>query len=71
VPKTPGLGFVPTIIGGAPGGAFTVLTSTNVNASLADWTTALTNQFDQFGVFTITGQHDVAELQRYFRVRTP
>jgi hypothetical protein len=49
---------------------FVLYTHTNL-APLASWSPILTNQFDQFGVFTYTNLFNPAELQRYFRLVLP
>jgi hypothetical protein len=71
VPRSQLATFAPTIIGGVPGSSFTLVTTTNALVSLQQWTPVLTNQFDQFGVFTFPDMLDLQERQRYFDVRTP
>jgi len=57
-------------IGGLPGAPYTLLTTTNVAMPLILWT-ALTNQFDQFGVINITNVFNPREPERFFLLRTP
>ena len=64
LPSSPAAGFTPTIIGGFPGRAFSLVTSTNVTLPLNEWTVMPPGQFDAFGVFTINNAFDPLELLR-------
>ncbi len=58
-------------IGGATNATFILFTQTNIVTPLAQWTPLLTNQFDQFGVFSRTNVSGRYEPQRYFRLLVP
>jgi hypothetical protein len=58
-------------IGGPPGTNVVLYTTTNVATAAALWTPILTNQFDQFGVIEYTNLFNLAERQRFFRLRHP
>ena len=60
-----------TGIGGHPGATFVVHTHTNLLEPAALWAPILTNQFDLFGVLTVTNVFDRLERERYFRLRLP
>jgi trimeric autotransporter adhesin len=53
-------------VGGASNATFVVFTHTNVAVPRALWAPLLTNQFDQFGLFTLTNRFDPAEPRRFF-----
>ena len=53
-------------IGGVPGATFVLMTSTNVALSLHLWTPILTNQFDQFGVFSYTNSFSTSVPHQFF-----
>ncbi len=61
-----------TIFLSAPGGGTNatsaLLTQTNIAAPAEFWTPVVTNQFDQFGVFSFTNAFNRAERERYFRL---
>jgi autotransporter-associated beta strand protein len=57
--------------GGVPGGTYSWLTSTNVAAPLATWTTNLSDVFDGTGAFSNAIPVNASEPQRYFRLQTP
>ena len=57
--------------GAAPGGSYTVLTSTNVAAPAAEWTTNISGTFDISGAFSNALPVSVSEAARFFRVRVP
>jgi T5SS/PEP-CTERM-associated repeat protein len=59
------------VTGGSPGGAFTVLTSTNVTLPRTSWTTNRTGNFDWLGNATVTNAISPVTPQRYFIVRAP
>jgi hypothetical protein len=58
-------------VGGVSDTTVVLLTHTNVNTPFGQWTPIRTNQFDSFGMFNYTNSFNPAELQRYFRLRTP
>lgn len=51
---------------GTAGNEYWVLTSTNVSAPLADWTSVATNNFDGIGRFSYTNTPDPSKPQQYF-----
>jgi len=55
-------------IGGMTNASFVLFTQTNVATLAAAWTPLLTNQFDQFGVFSRSNVSVKTEAQRYFRL---
>ena len=57
--------------GGTPGAGYTWLTSTNVAAPVATWTTNSTGVFDGSGAFSNAIPIIHTELERYFLLRTP
>ena len=63
--------LVLTGTGGAPGGGYTWLSSTNLNAPLATWTVGSTGVFDGSGLFSNSIPVNVSEPGRFFRLRTP
>jgi len=56
---------------GSPGGAYTLLTTTNVALPLSAWATNSTGSFDALGGITIIRGINPDETQRYFSVRVP
>src|SRR5262249_42875682 len=64
-------GFIPTVIGGTPAASLVVFTSLEVTTPLSQWTPVSTNQFDQFGVFTIPNAYNSKEQKRFYTIRTP
>ncbi len=69
VPNIVGANAILGGVGGLPGATFVLSTHTNVAAPVELWSPILTNQFDQFGVFSHTNAFNRAELQRYFLLR--
>ena len=57
--------------GGVAGTGYTWLTSTNVAAPAAAWTTNNTGTFDSAGAFSNTIPVSTTEPVRFFRLRTP
>ena len=57
-----------TGFGGAAGGNFVLLTTTEITRPMDAWTPLWTNQFDAFGAFDYTNQFGVQEPRRFFRV---
>jgi hypothetical protein len=57
--------------GGVPGGGFSVVSSTNVVAALATWTTVQTGSFDGSGNYSATIAIVSGEPQRYYTLRVP
>lgn len=55
-------------IGGVSNATFILFTQTNAATPLASWTPILTNQFDQYGVFTRTNVSGRYEPERYFHL---
>ena len=60
-----------TGVGGFTNATFIVFTHTNIIAPFALWTPLLTNQFDQFGVFTRTNASSRNDAVRFFRLLEP
>lgn len=56
-------------IGGVSNATFILFTQTNVATPLSSWTPILTNQFDQYGVFSQTNVSGRFEAQRYFNLQ--
>ncbi len=56
-------------IGGISNTTFVVYSHTNATTPYVQWTPFLTNQFDQFGVFSRSNALNRAERQRYFRLQ--
>jgi len=57
--------------GGTPGGSYSVLTSTNVGAAMATWTTNTTGTFNGFGAYSNALPIIIGEPARFFRVKQP
>jgi T5SS/PEP-CTERM-associated repeat protein len=66
-----GTNLLVTVTGGSPGGAFTVLTSTNVALPRPSWTTNSTGSFDWLGNVTLTNASNPITPQLYVTVRVP
>ncbi len=60
-----------TGVGGPPGAGYTWLTSTNVAAPLASWTTNSTGVFDGTGSFSNAFPVTKTVPAKFFRLRTP
>jgi hypothetical protein len=56
-------------VGGAAGSSFILFTSTNIDTPPAQWTPLQTNQFDPFGVFSLTNRFNRTEPQRFYLLR--
>ena len=70
-PIVEGGNLILTGTGGTPGGPYTWLTSTNVAAPLATWTTNSTGTFDGGGAFSNAVPISLSEPERFFRIRIP
>jgi hypothetical protein len=57
--------------GGTPGGSYSWLTATDVNAPLANWTTNSTGVFNGSGAFSDAIPINPAEATRFFRLKLP
>ena len=57
--------------GGTPSGSYTLLTSTNVTAPLATWTTNTGGSFNGSGAFSNAIPINLGEAARFFRIKTP
>jgi autotransporter-associated beta strand protein len=55
---------------GTPGQTFEVLSSTNVNAPLSNWTSLATNTFTS-GTFSVTNSINSGESRRFYIIRVP
>jgi hypothetical protein len=60
-----------TNVTGMTGGAYSVLSSTNVNAPLTAWTTNTTGVFGDGGSFTNAIAPSTSDRQRFFTIKTP
>ena len=57
--------------GGSSGGAYTVLTSTNVALPMNLWSTLLTSNFDSLGNFSLLTPINPARPQSFYRLQVP
>jgi hypothetical protein len=57
--------------GGAPGGTYRVLASTNILAPRASWTVMATNQFDAGGRFAFTNGAAPGLPQQFYQLQLP
>jgi hypothetical protein len=69
--KVSGGNLILTGLGGAQGAAYTLLTSTNLTAPLADWTTNTAGVFGNGGAFSNGIPILKSEPTRFFRLKTP
>lgn len=70
-PVYSGGNLIMTGTGGTPGGSYTWLTSTNVAAPAAQWTTNTAGTFDLSGAVSNALPVNPSESARFFRLRTP
>jgi len=56
---------------GVPGGAYDVVTSTNIALPLMNWRVLISGNFDWLSSATITNGINFTEPQHYFSVRQP
>lgn len=70
-PVYSGGNLIMTGTGGTPGGSYTWLTSTNVAAPAAQWTTNTAGTFSVSGSFSNALPVNPSESARFFRLRTP
>lgn len=70
-PTVSGGKLIMTGTGGSPSGAYTWLTSTNVAAPAADWTTNSIGSFDATGAFSNAIPVNPSEPLRFFKMRVP
>jgi autotransporter-associated beta strand protein len=70
-PHVSGGNLILTGNGGTPAGSYTWLTSTNVAAPLANWTTNSTGVFDGSGSFSNAFPINPSVPARFFQLRTP
>ncbi|MGD0744884.1 MAG: hypothetical protein ABSA45_06985, partial [Verrucomicrobiota bacterium] len=61
-------GLVLTGTNGTPGGAYSVLASTNLSIPLTNWMPSAVNYFDGNGSFIFTNVIDPTFSQQYFRL---
>ena len=66
-----GVNVILTGSGGTPGGGYTLLSSTNVTAPLATWTTNVTGIFSGSGSFSNAIPVNPSETVRFFTIRIP
>jgi hypothetical protein len=70
-PTTSGGYLILTGAGGSPGGSYTWLTSTDVSAPLASWTTNSVGVFEGDGTYSNAIPINTSEPARFFRLQTP
>jgi autotransporter-associated beta strand protein len=70
-PFVSGGNLILTGLGGPPGAGYTWLTSTNVAAPVAAWTTQVTGVFDSNGIASNAVPTGTSGRVRFFRLRTP
>jgi hypothetical protein len=70
-PHVSGGNLILTGTGGTAGGTYSWLTSTNVAAPLANWTTDTTGVFDGSGGFSNAFPINPSVPARFFQLRTP
>lgn len=56
---------------GVPSGTYQVLSSTNVAAPIANWTSVASGNFDGSGNFSVTNAINASEPQRYYLLQIP
>ena len=66
-----GSDFIFSGTNGVPGGAYEVLSSTDVGLPLASWTLVNSGNFDGSGNFSVTIAINATEPQRYYLLRLP
>jgi hypothetical protein len=71
IPSISGANFHFDEVGGIPSATFVLLTTTNLVTPANLWTPVLTNQFDQFGVFSYTNIYNPTQRQQFFGFRLP
>ena len=64
-------GLVLSGSGGGAGGSYYVLTTTNLATPLANWTRALTNQFDAGGNFNVTNPFTPGAPRQFYLLQVP
>jgi Big-like domain-containing protein/concanavalin A-like lectin/glucanase superfamily protein len=57
--------------GGAPGGGYSVLSSTDLSIPVVNWPVASSGTFDGSGSFSVTNAISVGTPQRYYIIRVP
>ncbi len=67
IPSISGAKFHFNEVGGTPNATFVLLTTTNLAKPANLWTPVLTNQFDQFGVFSYTNTYNPVQRQQFYR----
>jgi|SRR5665213_2285512 len=71
LPKISGANLTVNGVGGPTNAVFVLYTTTNVATPFGLWTPVLTNQFDQFGVFSYTNTYNPTQRQQFFRFVVP
>lgn len=66
-----GNGLILSGTNGRPAGSYHVLTTTNLELPLSNWTRMATNQFDVSGRFTFTNALATGIARQFFRVQLP
>ncbi len=70
-PMLSGTNLILRGIGGTPNANFILYQTSNVATPAALWSPLLTNQFDSFGVFSLTNSFGSTNQQIYFRLAEP
>jgi hypothetical protein len=65
-----GTNLIFTVTNGAPGGGWTLLTTTNITVP-ANWSTNRSGTFDGLGKVTLTNGVIATEPRRFFTIRAP
>jgi len=55
--------------GGVANGSYAVLTTTNLTTPLTNWTSLVTNSFDNTGAFSSTNAIATGTPQRFYRIK--
>ena len=66
-----GTNLISSVTDGFPGGAFDVLSATNIVMPLTNWTILGSGTFDWLGNSTFTNGIVLAEPARFYRIRVP
>lgn len=70
-PTIVGTNLVFSLTAGAPLCSFSVLSSTNINTPLSEWTIELVGSFNLSGTATVTNAIAPSTLQKFYTVRVP
>src|SRR5439155_51728 len=70
-PRISGANLVLSAVGGTPSASGVIYSATNVTTPFALWLPVQTNQFDQFGVLTVTTPYSANIPRQFFRLVLP